>query len=287
MSAESHAAARVRLAAAAASDAAARWAQVDPDNIGRTWTAQIPATLTVVSASQLAAAGSAEDYLDEFAEPADMEVDPHAYAGVASDGGSLASLLYQPAIGALMAIGSGVSVDRAMAGGRATLDTIVRTQVADAGRAADQAALTARPAVTGYVRQIVGNTCSRCVILAGRFYRWNAGFQRHPRCDCVHVPATRAQWREQGRFHDAREVYDQLSVAERQRAGWSLADQQAIAEGADLTFVTNMKGVTTAGTRRSAGRMTTDQIYRRAAGNRDEAIALLRQNGYLRGAPVL
>lgn len=285
MSAEEHAAARVRLAAAAAADAAARWSKVDPDNIGRTWTAQIPATLTVVSASQLAAAGSAEDYLDEFAEPADVEVDPHAYAGVASDGGNLASLLYQPAIAALMAIGSGASVPRAMAGGRADLDMLVRTQVADAGRAADQAALTARPEVTGYVRQIVGNTCARCTILAGRFYRWNAGFQRHPRCDCTHVPATRAQWREQGRFHDAREVYDRLSVAERQRAGWSLADQKAIDEGADLIHVTNMKGVTTAGSRRAAGRLTTDQIYKLAGGSRDEAIRLLRSNGFLRGAP--
>lgn len=286
MSAEEHAAARVRLAAAAAADAAARWSKVDPANIGRTWTAQVPGTLTVVSASQLAAAGSAEDYLDEFAEPSDVEVDPHAYAGVASDGGSLASLLYQPAITALMSIGSGASVERALAGGGATLDMLVRTQVADAGRAADQAALTARTEVTGYVRQIVGNTCARCTILAGRFYRWNAGFQRHPRCDCTHVPATRAQWREQGRFHDARDVYDRLSVAERQRAGWSLADQKAIDEGADLIHVTNMKGVTTAGSRRAAGKLTTDQIYKLAGNSRDEAIRLLRSNGYLRGAPV-
>src|SRR4029078_24859 len=133
-------------------------------------------------------------YLDEFAPLADVEVDPAGFAGRASDGGNLASLLYQPAITALMSIGSGAAVDRALAGGRANLDMIVRTQVADAGRGADQAALTARPQVQGYVRQIVGATCSRCVILAGRFYRWNAGFQRHPRCDCIHVPANRAQW---------------------------------------------------------------------------------------------
>jgi hypothetical protein len=82
-------------------------------------------------------------------------------------------------------------------------------------------------------------------------------------------------------------VYDSLSVAERQRAGWSLADQEAVAEGADLTFVTNMKGVTTTGTRRSVGRLTPDQIYRRAGGDRDEAVRLLRQNGYLTGTPVI
>lgn len=76
-------------------------------------------------------------------------------------------------------------------------------------------------------------------------------------------------------------------MAERQRAGWSLADQRAIDEGADLIRVTNMKGVTSTGTRRSLGRLTPDQIYKQAGNNRDEAIRLLRQNGYLTGAPVV
>jgi hypothetical protein len=284
---EQHAAARQRVVTATAAVAADRWAQVDPAAIARSWTAQLPTLTAAVSAAQFSVADAAEDYLDEFAPLADVEVDPAGFAGRASDGGNLASLLYQPAITALMSIGSGAGVDRALAGGRANLDMIVRTQVADAGRGADQAALTARPQVQGYVRQIVGATCSRCVILAGRFYRWNAGFQRHPRCDCIHVPANRAQWRETGRFHDPQQVYDSLSTAQRQRAGWSLADQKAIAEGADLTFTTNMKGVTSAGTRRSAGKLTPDQIYKRAGNNRDEAIRLLRQNGYLRGSPVV
>ena len=284
---DEHADLRKRIAVATAAVAADRWAQVDPSSISRSWAAQLPTMTASVSAAQFAVADEAEDYLDEYAEPAGVMVDPQGFAGQASDGGALASLLYQPAINALMAIGSGASVDRALAGGGASLDMIVRTQVADAGRAADQAALTTRPQVQGYVRQIVGATCARCTILAGRFYRWNAGFQRHPRCDCTHVPANRAQWRETGRFHDPQQVYDSLSVAQRQRAGWSLADQQAISDGADLIATTNMKGVTTAGTRRSVGKLTPDQIYKRAAGNRDEAIRLLRQNGYLRGAPVV
>lgn len=276
------------MVAATAVVAADRWAQVDPAAIARSWTAQLPAMTATVTAAQFSVADEAEDYLDEFAPPGDVEVQPSAFAGRASDGGNLASLLYQPVIAALMSIGSGADVGRALAGGRANLDMIVRTQVADAGRAADQVALTARPeGQQGYVRQIVGNTCARCVILAGRFYRFNAGFQRHPRCDCIHIPANRAQWRETGRFHDPQQVYDSLSVAQRQRAGWSLADQEAIADGADLIKVTNMKGVTTAGSRRSAGKLTPDQIYKRAGGNRDEAIRLLRQNGYLRPAPVV
>lgn len=328
---EEHAAQRRRLAKTTAAAAAARWQQVDPDNIARSWTAQLPAVTAMLTAAQFSAADAAEGYLDSFAPPADVAVQAAAFAGAASDGATLASLLYQPAITALMAIGSGATVPRALAGGRANLDMIVRTQVADAGRAADQAALTARTQVQGYVRQIVGATCARCTILAGRFYRWNAGFLRHPRCDCIHIPADRAQWREAGRFHDPQQVYDSLSVAERQRAGWSLADQEAIADGADLIAVTNAKrGMYTAGGRkfttegttvrgtfggyridpntgqlmrraepdllRRPGqrvrstrqeRLTPDQIYKQAGNDRDEAVRLLRQNGYLRGTPAV
>lgn len=597
---EEHARQRQRIARTAAQAAAVRWAQVDPANIARSWAARLPEVTAILTAAQFAAADEAEDYLDDYAEPADVRIRPAAFAGTASDGGGLASLLYQPAIGALTSIGSGAGVTRALAGGGASLDMIVRTQVADAGRLGDQIALTARTQVQGYVRQIVGATCARCTILAGRFYRWNAGFQRHPRClppgvvvsgperlattrrwfkgelrvirtaggqelpitgnhpvltdqgwipanlvqpgdnlvrsefghdarplvvpdkyeapakvedlwcpdrmlalrsvpttpedfhgdglhgevdvvlpdgllgyrglvpglkpaaeallrrgveaatglsgdgpphqvvegllaaangvmrrfrlvesvarghlagaygpslghgpdldagqfettpdhvtaqavakgeriftsacnvlgydlwrdedlsprwdapagpfsvetrgayagigvdllrrfagqvhldrvvenvttqwaghvynltssegwysanglivsncDCTHVPANREQWRQSARFHDPRQVYDSLSVAERQRAGWSLADQRAIAEGADLIRVTNMRGVTSTGTRRSLGRLTPDQIYRQAGNSRDEAIGLLRANGYLQGAPVI
>ena len=279
---EEHADRRRALAATTSAAILAQWRKVDPDVIGRTWAAQVPAATGILTAAQMSAASTAEDYLDEFSPVAEGEVDPRQFAGRASDGGALASLLYQPAIGALMSIGSGASPARALAGAGASLDMIVRTQVADAGRAADQVALTARRTISGYVRQLVPPTCSRCTVLAGRWYRWNAGFQRHPRCDCMHVPATREQWRNDPRFHDPRQVYDSLSVAQRQRAGWSLADQQAIADGADLTVVTNMKGVTSSGAKRRAGRPLPSEIYQQA-GSRDEAIRLLREHGYIRG----
>src|SRR5690606_16892226 len=87
------------------------------------------------------------------------------------------------------ALDRGRSLREALAIGQATLDMIVRTQVADAGRVADGVALAARRRAGGYVRMVVGATCDRCIILAGRWYRWNQGFQRHPRCDCIHIPA--------------------------------------------------------------------------------------------------
>ena len=36
--------------------------------------------------------------------------------------------------------------------------------------------------VGGYVRMVQAGACSRCVVLAGKWYRKNQGFQRHPGC---------------------------------------------------------------------------------------------------------
>lgn len=65
------------------------------------------------------------------------------------------------------------------------------TAVIDIARAAESAGTTARD-VGGYVRMLNPPSCSRCAVLAGAFYRWNDGFERHPGCDCRHIPATEA-----------------------------------------------------------------------------------------------
>ncbi|WP_419404267.1 hypothetical protein, partial [Micrococcus sp. F3Y] len=64
--------------------------------------------------------------------------------------------------------------------GRDQLRALVKTTVTDAARVAAGADMAARPRVQGYVRMLNPPSCPRCVVLAGRFYRWNAGFRRHP-----------------------------------------------------------------------------------------------------------
>ncbi|MBQ1064486.1 hypothetical protein [Micromonospora sp. C41] len=185
--ARDHAALRRRLGAAVAGEAARLWGEVDPARIGPSWLRLVPRLLLVLVGAQTAAAGQADRYLDavldaQGIDPAGVgSVVPSALAGVASDGRDLSDLLYQPAIRALSGIRDGASVGQALAGGGAGLDMIVRTQVADAGRVADQVATVARD-VPGYRRMLVGGGCSRCAILAGRWYAYNAGFDRHPRC---------------------------------------------------------------------------------------------------------
>lgn len=288
-----HARKRARLAEAARKRARQAWAAVDPRNISQSWAAQIPQLLLALTIAQRAAASSADAYLaavlaeQDVVGAAGARVNPEALAGIASDGRNLESLLALPGITALTALAQGLPLDRAMAGGRALVELAAHTQVADAGRAADQVALVARREVAGYVRMVVGKTCSRCLILAGRRYRWNAGFKRHPKCDCIHIPA--AEDRAGDLRTDPKRAFEAMDAAEQDRV-FTKAGAQAIRDGADMAKVVNARrGMQTAGgrlfTTEAAGRrprLMPEQIYIEARGDRAEAVRLLRLHGYLR-----
>src|SRR5690606_374096 len=281
---------RRRLVEEVARAARQTWRQVDRGDIAGSWLTLLPRLLAAVMGAQLAAAQTADDYLaavlaaqgiDPAAEGALV---PSALVGVASDGRALDTLLYQPAIAAKAALAEGATVPRAMAAGQATLDMIVRTQVADAGRVADQVALTARREATGYVRMVVGASCARCIILAGRWYRWSQGFQRHPRCDCVHIPSRESI---AGDITTSpRAIFESMPPEEQDRV-FGKDGAQAIRDGADMARVVNARrGMYTTGglrltreatTRRGIGRpvrLMPEEIYRQANGNRDEALRL-------------
>jgi hypothetical protein len=117
-------------------------------------------------------------------------VQPAAFAGVASDGRGLASLLDEALVTVKVGLKARTAPDRALASGGSQLEMLAQTTVQDTGRAAVSAGMIARPHVEGYVRVLTLPSCSRCAILAGRVYRWSTGFQRHPRCDCRMLPQT-------------------------------------------------------------------------------------------------
>jgi hypothetical protein len=270
---------------------------VDPDRILLSWHQQLAGVLSVVSSAQGIAAAGSGVYVDDALEAqgaaaaAQGRVAPARFAGVASDGRDLMSLLQQPAITALIAIKGGATVPRSLAVGRLELDMIVRTQVADAGRVADGVAVAARPKVAGYVRMVSAGACSRCIVLAGKHYRWNKGFLRHPQCHCRHIPAaedTAADLRT-----DPRKTFDAMSPAEQDKT-FTKAGAQAIRDGADMGRVVNaQRGMYSAGGRQFTTEATTrrginrpvrlmpEQIYIEAHGNRDEAIRLLRLHGFI------
>lgn len=241
------------------------WRQIDRGDISGSWQELAPQLIEAVSDAQTKAAALADPYLDavlaaEGADPvAAGRVVPGALAGIASDGRPLISLLYQPVIDWKVRMAAGQSMEDAFRGSLASALRITGTQVTDAGRGATGTAMAGRRTIQGYVRVVQPPACARCVILAGREYGWNKGFQRHPRCDCIHLPTTLvARNQNRGRlgsdsftpttrpgsgspgFIDPRAYFNSLSRAEQQRV-FGEAGARAIRDGADLAQIVNAR----------------------------------------------
>lgn len=292
-----HYRARMRLVDAAAGLARELWGRVARENLSGSWAQILPQLLLGVTGAQLAAARRADDYADRVlveqgADPAAVgRLVPSTLAGVASDGRPLASLLLNPITVVKSGLAAGAPLELSLAAGYANLDLLVRTQVADAGRGGDTVAIATRRAATGYVRMLVGRSCSRCVVLAGRRYEWNRGFRRHPRCDCVHVPA--AEDAADDIRTDPRGYFDDLSRTEQDKA-FTKAGAEAIRAGADIGQVVNarrgMQTATVGGrdvlvTTVAAGRrprLMPEAILSASGGDREQALRLLRLHGYIR-----
>lgn len=164
----------------------------------------------------------------------------------------------------------------------------------------EKAAPAGRGVSIGYVRMLQPPSCDRCAILAGTWYRWNKGFERHPFCDCIHIPASEAA--SDDLTADPMAYFRSLSP-EQQAYYFGKANSEAIREGASIFAVVNAqrKGAmftaddgrryTTVGTRakrrkRDGGsppvlRPTVWQIMRDAKGDRAEALRLLELYRYV------
>lgn len=223
------------------------WRQISRRDITGSWQQLAPLLVAAVTQAQLESAKLADPYLDdviaaEGADPAAAgRVNPASLAGIASDGRPLLSLLYQPVIDWKVRMLAGQSMEDAFRGSLASALRITSTQVADAGRGATGVAMAGRRTIQGYVRVVQPPACSRCVILAGKEFGWNKGFQRHPRCDCIHLPTTLIARNQHGRgFIDPDDYFRGLSRAEQDRV-FGLAGARAIREGADMSQVVNAR----------------------------------------------
>ncbi|MFJ8109981.1 hypothetical protein [Streptomyces sp. NPDC096132] len=271
-----HLARQRRIAAASMAGALREWGLLDANDLRASWSVISPRLVKVLTAGQLAAASGADDYVTSVvaAEGADglMEgtVNATAFAGVAADGRSLDTLMLRPLITTYRALSSGATPPQALSAGRGLLATIVRSEVADAGRGAVGVGIAGRRTIQGYVRVVQPPACSRCVILAGREYGWNKGFQRHPRCDCIHLPTTLIARNQhlgrgsseggRGGFIDPRGYFNSLSRAEQDRI-FTAAGARAIREGADMAQIVNAR----------RGMYTADAYGRRVAATREGA----------------
>lgn len=283
-----------------------QWKKLGPDWIADAWRERIPTVTAAITTAQRTVAASAlvNGALalgqQDMWEPPDGIVDPNAFAGLAADARRLDTLLHAPAATARGLIADGMAPAQALAAGGRQLTMMVLTEVADAGRGAAAVQVAARPRV-GYVRMLNPPSCSRCVILAGRFYRWNQGFLRHPRCNCIHVPTMvtdQAEAFARGLIDDPYEAFKRMSEAEQNRV-FTNAGAQAIRDGADMYQVVNARrgmkyrgAFTSEGTsrhgwagqilRKGQKRMTPETIYRLNP-SREQAVEALRAQGYITG----
>ena len=257
-------------------------------NPQRTFEAALPDLLTAVTAGQLAAAAEADAYVaavlavDGLTPDPAARVSPRRFAGVTSDGRTLTGLLTQPLLRTLYLRTKGADDRQALAGGRLSLETLVRTEVLDTGRDAAQVASALDRQVTGYVRQVSAPACGRCILLAGRFFRRNQGFDRHPRCDCVHVPVTR---RDEGQ--NPRELFNAMDRAEQDRA-FGKANAEVIRRGGDIGKVVNARrGMASAGSNwtreaaRGSRRPSPGFLLEQAGDDPDKFALALERAGYL------
>lgn len=287
------------------------WRTVDPVRVAETWDRALAGILEDFTSLQFDAAVLGSRMVpDALAEQKvntqpEARFEPGSLVGWASDGRPLESLLATPAGVTLDALNDGLPPADALERGQAGVERIARTQITDAGRVAAGVEIAVRPR-TGWVRMLTPPSCERCLVLAGRFYRWSDGFDRHPNDDCVSIPSS------EDRSGDLRTNPDaylkSLSTAEQDRL-LGKDNAQAWRDGADLNQLVNAKrgmattvdgvrtpvltadgllatttGVTArglAGRRlRGAQRLVPESIYDIAT-DRADALRLLKLHGYI------
>lgn len=161
------------------------------------------------------------------------------------------------------------------------------TMLADTRRDVYQADIIQRPTVTGYVRLVHAGACSRCIILAGKWFRWNDGFERHPNCYCTHIPAAEQV---SGDFRTDPYKYFRSLDEKTQDRVFGKYQAQGIRDGGDIYRVVNSKtaGMSTVGGATSRGvpnRRTLADIYIHDR-NRTHVISNLEHHGWITGPQV-
>jgi len=313
--ADGHYLAMLRLAATVLRLVRRGWATVNPLDIAASWDRALAGILVDFTALQREAAALGSEMVADALTQQQLRTrpegrfQPDSLVGWASDGRPLESLLATPAGVALDALKDGMAPADALNAGRVSVERIARTQIADAGRVAAGVEVAVRPR-TGWVRMLTPPSCSRCLVLAGKFYRWSDGFDRHPNDDCVSIPSAEDRGNDLRTDPDA--YLKSLSKAEQDKL-LGAANAQAWRDGADLNQVVNARRgmqntqafgqdvqITTEGTttrgfagqrlisqgarvtrqRAQTPRLTPESIYK-AAKDRDDALRLLRRFGYI------
>lgn len=243
--ARSYIAAQKREARAATAAVRRLW-QAMGDDFDTTYARIEPRVLATVATAQARMATAAQDYVPEVmtqtglakATTASGRTSVAALVGVDGSGRQLGSLLYGAVTNAKAAVGGGASPAVALHRGGLWLDTAVETALSDTARQSEALGIGVRPQAPRYVRMLVPPSCSRCVLLAGSLYGAQTAFQRHPGCDCRHIPAAESVAGDLA--VDPAAYFESLTRAQ-QETTFGVAGADAIRAGADMGQVVNAR----------------------------------------------
>lgn len=244
------------------------WSQIDQQALSIMLTAQ----QRIADAAVRYVPDVLEDLGQQAAAAPVASVTTGPLLGVAGDGRPVDSLLHGAVVHTRTRLGDGLTPGAALVSGSKWLTLAAGTVLSDTSRQSEKLAMGVRPRVRFYVRMLAPPSCARCVILAGSTYRSRTAFQRHPRCDCVHIPSAEAL---DDRTVNPREYIDSLSPDEQDRI-LTKAGGRAYREGADLNQLVNARrGMSKSQSGRlitSEGRTSRGCAFRslRAGGTRQE-----------------
>lgn len=235
--------ARLCLLAVRAADKT--WKGVDPRRVRDSWRQSNTDFLALFATLQARAAADAMDASTlmlaeqgDYVQP-DGIANPLAYgAGYAPSGIDLDSYFDIPVTHTLTAIKSGLDLSDALQAGRRTLRQMAMQALEDTSVSAMGVSITQRAGV-GYVRVESPDCCPRCAILAGKYYRHNQGFLRHPKCHGRNIPCKgKDKAAKQGWVTNPMDRFNAMGEEEQDRI-FGHADAQAIRDGADIYQVVN------------------------------------------------
>lgn len=247
-------------------DAGRAWSRMGPEFVA-SFAVVHPLLMGAAERAQVAVSQMVEPYLDRVLTQTGQDAAARVIAtparaplvGTAGDGRSLATLFAQAPVGARKAVAAGLSSQAALRRAEKFVVASMATAVADTARQMEALGIAVRPGVTGYVRMVEPGACSRCAILAGRHYRRNEGFERHPRCRCTHIPASESvagNWQVDPQAYfdslptaaELAEEYPDLTHAQRRARGlysqediFTKSGAEAIRAGADPVQVVNAR----------------------------------------------
>lgn len=197
------------------------WARVDVANLDASWAAIVAPLMVQVNASQRKVAAEATGYAERTAQAQGVRsesvtVVADSFQDVDGSGRPNRSLLHGAVTTTKEAVGAGLSRPQAFEAGAAYLAAMLKTAIADIGRAADLTGATGK-GFTRYVRAVSPGACERCVMLAG-VGDFSTAFRRHPACKCTSIPVVGgAAHLPDGVYAQPEDYFESLTLGEQDR----------------------------------------------------------------------